>query len=275
MAASNPLPYVVAESARKRQVMNSSPLRYFLSAVMAGGLIAVVLIVSLLLGQALHLAGSPMYYAASAGFFGTALCTIIVSKTELFTSNVMYMAVGLLSRRVSWKELGKSWFLVYAGNFTGALLLALMYAQTGALSHLPANHLLFDVIGHKVHADSWAIFWKGALCNWIICLAVWVPLRLSNDMAKLAMTMLLVFVFFFSGYEHSIANMAFFSLSWFASAGVTPDWADTLHNLIPATLGNIAGGAIGVAALNFYLERDTLEEVGHSLSKQEAALAHS
>lgn len=28
------------------------------------------------------------------------------------------------------------------------------------------------------------------------------------------MTVSLVFIFFFSGYEHSIANMAFFALTW-------------------------------------------------------------
>jgi nitrite transporter NirC len=100
-------------------------------------------------------------------------------------------------------------------------------------------------------------------------------MRLSNDMAKLMVTMLLVFVFFFSGYEHSIANMAFFSLSWFATSGMSPDWADVLHNMLPATLGNIVGGAIGVAALNFYLERDTLEETAAPVVKTETALAHS
>lgn len=256
--ANYPLPYVASESARKRDVMNKTPLRYVVSAMLSGALISVVLMVSLLLGQILHLAAAPLYYAASAAFFGTALCTIIFCRTELFTSNVMYMSVGAMTGRMSALEMLKSWLLVYSGNFLGALLFAAILSQTGALSSLPANHLLYDVIGHKVHAGSMAIFFKGVLCNWIICLAVWVPMRLTNEMAKLSMIMLLVFVFFFSGYEHSIANMAFFSLSWFSGAGM-PGVADTLHNLIPATLGNIVGGAFFVGAVNVYLERDTLE----------------
>jgi nitrite transporter NirC len=255
--ANYPLPYVAAESAHKRTVMNQTPLRYVVSAMLSGALISVVLMVSLLLGQILHLAAAPLYYAASAAFFGTALCTIIFCRTELFTSNVMYMSVGALTGRLSVLEMLKSWLLVYGGNFLGALLFAAILAQTGALSNLPGNHLLYDVISHKVHATSSAIFFKGILCNWIICLAVWVPLRISNEMAKLAMIMLLVFVFFFSGYEHSIANMAFFSLSWFSGAGV-PNLADTLHNLIPATLGNIVGGGFFVGVVHVYLERETL-----------------
>jgi len=268
--ANAPLPYVAAESARKRNVMNQTPLRYILSSMVAGAVIAVVLMVSLLLGQILHLAGSPLYYAASAGFFGTALCIIIVSRVELFTSNVLYMSVGAMTRRLSVVEMLKSWLLVYGGNFLGALLFGALLAQTGALSNLPANHLLYDVIAHKVHASSSAIFFKGILCNWVICLAVWVPLRLSNEMAKLALIMLLVFVFFFSGYEHSIANMAFFSLSWFSGAGI-PSVADTLHNLIPATLGNIVGGAMGVGAVNFYLERDTLAQTDAMPAESESS----
>jgi nitrite transporter NirC len=270
-----PLPYAIGEAVRKSQVFNHKPLRYFVSAMVAGALITIVLIVSLLLGQILHASGAPLYYAASAGFFGTALCTIIFFKCELFTSNVMYMTVGALSRQLTPLDVLKSWLLVYTGNFAGAMLLAFIYAQTGSMNSWPTTHLLFDVINHKVHADVMAIFWKGVLCNWIICLAVWVPMRLTNEMAKLAMVMLLVFVFFFSGFEHSIANMGFFGLSWFASGGAAPTLADTLHNLIPATLGNIVGGGVGVGMLVFYLEHDTLADKPANTAVKGGAVAHS
>jgi nitrite transporter len=271
-----PLPYVVNEAVRKSQVFNHKPLRYFVSAMVAGALITIVLIVSLLLGQILHVANAPLYYAASAGFFGTALCSIIFFKCELFTSNVMYMTVGALSRRLTVLDVCKSWALVYSGNFVGAMLLAFIYSQTGAMNNWPTTHLLFDTIGHKVHADMIAIFWKGVLCNWIICLAVWIPMRLTNEMAKLVMVMLLVFVFFFSGFEHSIANMGFFGLSWFATGGAAPTLADTLHNLIPATLGNIVGGGVGVGLLTFYLERETLvDPAADAAVKAGGAVVHS
>ena len=258
MASSHPLLYVAAESARKCRLLNHSPLRYLLSAVMAGALIGVVLMVSLILGQALQQAGSPLFYAATAGFFGTALCAIIILKLELFTSNVMYMTVGVLSGRARYADLGKSWLLVYIGNLLGVLLFALIYCQTGGLAQLAPNHLLFSVVDHKVAGSAWAIFWKGALCNWIICLAVWLPLRLQNEMARLTITMLLVFVFFFSGYEHSIANMAFFALDAMASTGGVLSMQAILHNLLPATAGNIVGGAIGVAACQYCLDREVL-----------------
>lgn len=273
--ANSSLSYVVAEATHKCRTMQCSPLRYVLRAMLAGALIAAVLSVSLQLGQALARAGSPLYYAATAGFFGTALCAIIIGKAELFTSNILYLSVGWLARRHGAGAMLKSWLLVYAGNLAGVLLFVWLYAATGAPGQWPASHLLFEVVRHKVEPGFWPILAKGVLCNWIICLAVWLPLRLENDMAKMTLVMLLVFVFFFSGFEHSIANMAFFGLAAVVPAGPGVSAAAVLHNLVPATLGNIVGGAIGVAGLNYYLERDTLPPVGEAVPAGTAAPART
>ncbi|PTU70574.1 transporter [Chromobacterium haemolyticum] len=251
------LAYVAAEAASKQTVLRQHPGRYLLSAGMAGALIAVVLSVSLKLGQVFFAVGSPGYYIAVAGFFGVALVSIIVCKLELFTSNVMYFSVGVLSGDCRVCNLLRSWAMVYLGNLLGVLLFTAVFAGAGGMGSLPADHLLFNVAAHKVHAGGWEIFWKGALCNWVICLAVWVPLRMAGDAAKMLMILLLVFVFFFSGFEHSIANMAFFSLALLhGMQGL--DAAAILHNMIPATLGNIAGGALGVGLVVYLLERHTL-----------------
>ncbi|MBM2883250.1 MULTISPECIES: formate transporter FocA [Chromobacterium] len=260
MSHSSTLAYVVDEAASKQQVLLSEPGRYLLSAAMAGALIAVVLAVSLKLGQVFFASGAPGYYIATSGFFGVALVSIIVCKVELFTSNVMYFTVGRLSGRCRTCNMLRSWTMVYLGNLLGVLLFVAVLAGAGGMGVLPADHLLFNVVEHKVHASSMEIFWKGVLCNWVICLAVWVPMRLSNEAARLLIIMLLVFVFFFSGFEHSIANMAFFALAKLQGmAGL--EWADIAHNLVPATLGNIVGGAFGVGLVVYLLERHTLKAV--------------
>ncbi|GGY12952.1 formate/nitrite transporter family protein [Paludibacterium paludis] len=259
MSTTSSLSYVVAEAASKQVVLHQSPGRYLLSAGLAGALIAVVLTVSLKLGQVFLAGGAAGYYIPTAGFFGVALASIIFCKLELFTSNVMYFAVGALSGRCRACSLARSWVMVYSGNLLGILLFVHVYAGAGGMGVLPQDHLLFNVVAHKIHATAGEIFWKGVLCNWIICLAVWVPLRMTGDVARLLMVLFLVFVFFFSGFEHSIANMAFFALA-FLHAMPGLDAAGVLHNLIPATLGNIAGGALGVGLVVYLLERHTLSE---------------
>ncbi len=259
MSTPSSLAYVVAEASAKQTVLRDSPWRYFLSAALAGALIAVVLSVSLKLGQVFFAAGSPGYYIPVAGFFGVALASIIFCKVELFTSNVMYFTVGALSGQCRVCNLLRSWCTVYLGNLAGIVVFAVVFAGAGGMGVLPPEHLLFSVVAHKVHAASAEIFWKGVLCNWVICLAVWIPLRIAGDVGRLLMVMFLVFVFFFSGFEHSIANMAFFALALLHGMGGL-DAAAVLHNLIPATAGNIVGGGLGVGLVVFLLERHTLQE---------------
>jgi formate/nitrite transporter FocA (FNT family) len=53
------------------------------------------------------------------------------------------------------------------------------------------------------------------------------------------------------GFEHSIDNMFFIPLAIFEGADIS--WATfVLKNLIPATLGNIVGGAFFVGTLYWY-----------------------
>ena len=54
------------------------------------------------------------------------------------------------------------------------------------------------------------------------------------------------------GYEHSIANIFFIPLGMLQGAAV--GWGDFLvDNLVPATLGNIVGGALFLGCLYTYL----------------------
>ena len=61
-----------------------------------------------------------------------------------------------------------------------------------------------------------------------------------------------VMAFVAMGLEHSIANMYFIPLAIFEGADIS--WTTfIMKNLIPATLGNIVGGALFVGMLYGYL----------------------
>jgi formate/nitrite transporter FocA (FNT family) len=61
-----------------------------------------------------------------------------------------------------------------------------------------------------------------------------------------------VMAFVTMGFEHSVANMYFIPLAIFEGAPVT--WMTFIvKNLIPATLGNIVGGAVFVGMFYGYL----------------------
>lgn len=64
----------------------------------------------------------------------------------------------------------------------------------------------------KTTAPATVLFFKGALCNWLVCLAIWMAIRTEGTAKFLAIWWCLL-AFIASGYEHSVANMTLFALS--------------------------------------------------------------
>jgi nitrite transporter NirC len=63
---------------------------------------------------------------------------------------------------------------------------------------------------------------------------------------------LIVCIFLYLGFEHSIANMGTFAIALFAHNEFTA--LEAAHNLLWATLGNIVGGGGFIGALYWFLE---------------------
>jgi formate/nitrite transporter len=107
----------------------------------------------------------------------------------------------------------------------------------------------------------------GILCNWLVCMAVWMAFATRDIAGKLLAVFFPIWLFIASGFEHSIANMYYIPAgilakanpSWVKAAvllGVTADklkhlnWeAFVINNLFPVTLGNIVGGSLFVGAI--------------------------
>ena len=106
-----------------------------------------------------------------------------------------------------------------------------------------------------MHGSVTALFFKGILCNWLVCLAVFLPTQVKGDGAKMAMMILVVFLFFSAGFEHSIANLSLFSIALVSPHPDTISIGAAIYNLIPVTLGNIVGGAVFVGMLYQFLSK--------------------
>ncbi len=114
---------------------------------------------------------------------------------------------------------------------------------------------------NKVNLTPLNCFISGILCNTLVCLAVYTAQWTKNEIPEepnytVIYTDGIVFpitTFIIAGYEHSVANMFFIpsgimvqNLLDDISAQIT--FTAFLHNIIPVTLGNIAGAIIFVAA---------------------------
>lgn len=195
--------------------------------------------------------------------FSVGLVLVVLGGAELFTGNSL-MAIAALSGHVSWRRVARNWGWVYAANFAGSLLLVLLLfgAQQYAMNDGLVGVGALKIAVVKVNMPFWTAFLRGVLCNWLVCLAVWLATGATDTIGKVLAVVLPITAFVASGFEHSVANMFFVPMglmlknvaSVVAAAGPLPGmesltWGKGLfvRNLLPVTLGNLAGGVLFVA----------------------------
>lgn len=227
---------------RKLTLLQTDPGRYMVRSVLAGMYLTIVVFLFWALSH--NLQASAFGKVIASGFFGVGLSVIVFTNAELFTSNNMYLAVSSAEGKTGWGQTTLLWGACYLGNLLGAVLVVLLLLGADVISHLPADHAVYAGAAHKVHQSASVIFFKGVLANWIVCLAVRLALRCKEDIAKITAMILVVFIFLYLGFEHSIANMGTFLVSLLGSGSITLN--DALYNLLFCTLGNIVGGVLFV-----------------------------
>jgi formate/nitrite transporter len=206
--------------------------------------------------------------------FPAGLAMVLIAGSELFTGNSLII-ISVLEKEAPLSGLLKNWLCVYAGNFIGAVMAALLI-NLGNQPGLFGNQLAAFTI--KVAAAKSSLpfinaFVLGILCNFLVCVAVWMNYAAKDIAGRILGMYFPVMLFVLSGFEHSVANMYYVPAGLFAlsnpayaeaaaAAGVNTaslTWGNFfINNLIPVTLGNIIGGAVLVGCVYWfvYLKKD-------------------
>lgn len=204
--------------------------------------------------------------------FGTGLMLVLIAGGELFTGNTMIIA-GVLDKKVSLRDMLKNWIVVYIGNFIGSVFIAFMMNQSGLFSS--GSNMLgavtISIASYKTGLAFTQAFILGIMCNWLVCLAVWMSYSAKDVTGKIFAIFFPIMLFATSGFEHSIANMYYIPAGIIAKSnkaladaamvlGVTPEKLNHLNwgnlftkNLLPVTLGNIVGGGFFVAFVYWFV----------------------
>lgn len=175
--------------------------------------------------------------------FSLGLILVVIGGAELFTGNAL-MVMAAVDQKISVRLLLRSWAVVYAGNFIGAAGLAIAFGLSGFLEGSMGSTAA-KIPETKAALLPIEAFVRGALCNALVCLAIWLSFAARTATGKILAILWPISAFVLLGLEHSIANMYFFPQGWMAGSGVT--MSDAVANLVWVTLGNIVGGAGGVA----------------------------
>ena len=197
--------------------------------------------------------------------FSLGLALVLVGGAELFTGNNL-IVMAWASGRVSTGTMLRNWTIVWFGNLLGSLGLIILVFFS---HHLDMNDgriglSILNTAAGKIRPDMVTLFFKGILCNVLVCGAVWLAYAGRSVTDKIVALILPVSAFIAAGFEHCVANMYFLPLAWLlvqtghvpANFDVSPiTISGILHNLVPVTLGNIVGGAGFVGAVYWAIYR--------------------
>lgn len=244
---------VIQNTLKRKELLDQSLFRYLVSAGMAGAYVGLGIVLIFSIGAPLFAIKSPLTSIAMGASFGIALTLVIFAGAELFTGNNMYYTVSTLAGATTWKDTAKNWFWCFIGNLAGAMVLAGLVYGTGIFDGIKPNHLLLTVAAKKMNLGTAELFFRGILCNWLVCLAIWTSLRTKNEAAKLILIWWMLYAFIACGYEHSVANMTVLGLALLLPHPETISIAGWFHNMIPVTLGNIVGGAFFLGGLYWFV----------------------
>ena len=203
--------------------------------------------------------------------FSLGLLLVVVAGAELFTGNNL-LAMAWADGRVSTPQLLRNWLVAGIGNFVGAVGLAWLVHAAGHLmmQQGAVGDSLLRLVAAKIALTPAELFWRGVLCNVLVCLAVWMTLAGRSVMDKAVAIIFPVTAFVAAGFEHSIANMFFFPLAMLhqsvlpagSAMAAMPviTWNNMLTNLLPVIAGNILGGSVMVALVYYLIYRRPLRK---------------
>ena len=203
--------------------------------------------------------------------FALGLILVVVGGAELFTGNNL-IVMAWAGRKVSTALLLKNWGIVYAGNFVGAVMTAVImflttqYTFSGGAIGLQA----LSIANHKAGLAFIPALALGIMCNALVCLAVWMTYSARSTTDKILAIIFPIAAFIAAGFEHSVANMYYIPLALLMQAFAPASFWESIHktpadfpnltlynffigNLLPVTIGNIIGGAVMVGVVYWFV----------------------
>jgi nitrite transporter NirC len=246
----------VSLAEKKIAFLRRSPAGFFVASMLAGAYVGLGIILIFTIGTDIPAEFRKLVMGAT---FGIALTLVVIAGAELFTGHTMFMALRRYRGLGSVGDIGASWLMTWFGNLAGALLLVALFAMAGSALLASPDGLVMKAAASKMNASAAALFARAVLCNWLVCLAIWMSARVDSDIAKCAVIFWCLLAFIACGFEHSVANMTVLGLALAGNHPESVSIAGAVWNLGWVTLGNFVGGALFVGGAYFVASQSYFE----------------
>jgi|SRR4051794_6738100 formate/nitrite transporter FocA (FNT family) len=181
-------------------------------------------------------------FGYSAGFV-----LVILGRQQLFTENTLTPVLPLFHKkdRATLWNVARLWTVVFFANMVGALAIAWTIGNTSVFAPEVRNAIA-DIGKESMAAGFGLIVLRGVFAGWLMAMLVWVlPFA---ETARFFVIVGITWLIGVGGFAHVVAGAV--DVLFLATTGVTP-WQHAIGGfIIPALIGNTAGGVALVAVIN-------------------------
>ena len=179
----------------------------------------------------------------------------LMSGTQLFTEHPATAVYPILGRRASIFSMLRVWAVVICGNMIGALCGATLLMLADEVIQAKAGYIA--VANHLVHFSASALLISGVLAGWLMALGGWLIMATPPNISQIVCIYIVTFLIGLGGLHHSIAGAAEMFTGLLISDQFS--WLEGIQFICLSMLGNLIGGSVFVAVLNYGHIRHTQE----------------
>jgi formate-nitrite transporter family protein len=176
---------------------------------------------------------------------------VVLARNQLFTENTLEPVIPFL-HSPSLATLGsllRMWIIVLVGNLVGTGVFACLAAKTMAFQSPALEVSMKEVAMKAMEGGFGTVLYLAIFAGWLIALMAWLIASTRATGAQITIVWLSTAPISAFGFRHSVAgSVEAFYLAW---ADVISWPASVLGFVIPSVLGNIVGGFLLVALLNY------------------------
>ena len=229
------------------------PGAFAVSGLLGGAYVGVGVILMVSTAGPLLAAGDPLTKLVSGLVFGVALTLVVFAGAELVTSTMMTAVQGFAAKSIGGRTAVRLIAITFALNFVGAALFAALIVASGVLeTNAAAGAMVHELLLSKSLLTPLELVVRGTLCNLLVCLAVWMGVRIVAPGPRIAVILLAMLAFVSAGFEHVVANMTTYWIGVLLRdpAASAPLFAE---NMLFVGLGNLVGGGLLVGIVYWVL----------------------
>lgn len=189
---------------------------------------------------------------------GFVMC--VLSGAQLFTEHTATAVYPVLDRRAPVLRLLRLWLIVITGNLVGAGLGAVLLTAVDDVTG--ARNGYVELGRHLVEFPLLPLLVSALLAGWLMALGAWLVVSTPPDLSQFASIYLVTFLIGLGRFHHSIAGSAEMFTAYLISDEFT--LTQCVQFIGVALIGNLIGGSLFVAVLNYAHIRKTQETTDKS-----------